>query len=132
MQLEFEVSTILSAPPSVVYRAWLTSHTHAAMTGGGAQVSNEVGGRFEAWDGYISGQNLALEPDHVIIQSWRTIEFQESEEDSRVEIRLDNHPEGTHLTLRHTHLPAHGEQYRQGWEDHYFGPMRTYFGGKEV
>ena len=127
MELAFEVSTRFGVSPEVVYHAWLNSKQHSEMTGGAASVSDEIGGRFEAWDGYISGTNLALEPGRRIVQSWRTVEFQESEGNSQVEILLTEIPGGTELTLRHTQLPPHGEQYRQGWEDHYFTPMRAWF-----
>ncbi len=127
MSIEFTVSTVLPAAPYVLYAAWLDSEQHSAMTGGQAEVSAQVGDQFNAWDGYISGQNLQLEPEKRIVQAWRTVEFSESEPDSRVEIVFEPHEEGTRLTLHHTNLPPHGEQYQQGWIDNYFEPMRQYF-----
>jgi len=98
------------------------------MTGGKAKVSAKVGESFQAWDGYITGKNLILEPGKRIVQSWRTSEFKDSEEDSQIELSLEPVKEGTKLTLRHTNLPANGEQYEQGWVDNYFAPMKAYFG----
>ena len=51
------------------------------MTGSPAIVDPEIGGAFEAWDGYISGRTLSLEPGRRIVQSWRTSEFAEDEGD---------------------------------------------------
>jgi hypothetical protein len=34
---------------------------------------------------------------------------------------------GTRLTLKHTNLPDHGMQYKDGWVEHYFEPMKAYF-----
>lgn len=127
MSLEFELSTIIPASPDEIYHAWLDSAIHAAMTGGGAEVSDQVGGLFEAWDGYISGTNLELEPGRRILQAWRTVEFASDEEDSRLEVLLEPAEGGTKLTLRHSQLPPHGEQYEQGWIDSYFEPMKAYF-----
>lgn len=127
MALKFEVSTTLPRSPKEVYDAWLDSESHSKMTGAKAKVSAKVGGEFQAWDGYISGKNLTLEPGKRIVQSWRTVEFDDSEEDSQIEITFEPAIKGTKLTLRHTNLPAHGEQYRQGWVDSYFDPMRKYF-----
>jgi hypothetical protein len=31
------------------------------------------------------------------------------------------------ITLRHTNLPAHGMQYKQGWLESYFEPMAEFF-----
>lgn len=129
MAIEFEVFTLLPAPPEAIYEAWLNSEGHTKMTGGEAKVSSEVGGEFEAWDGYIRGRNLELEYGKRIVQSWRTAEFADGEADSRIEITFDREGDGTKVTLRHTNLPAHGEQYEQGWVDNYFEPMKEYFEG---
>jgi len=127
MAIEFEVSALIPASPEVVYEAWLDSEGHTKMTGGEAKVSSEVGGEFEAWDGYIQGRNLELEYGKRIVQSWRTSEFADDEADSRIEITFDREGDGTKVTLRHTNLPPHGEQYEQGWVDSYFVPMQEYF-----
>ncbi len=129
MSIEFEISDIFSATPEQVYDAWLDSEGHSKMTGGAAEASAQVGGEFSAWDGYISGKNLELEPGKRILQSWRTQEFQESDADSELEITLKGVPEGTKLTLKHTKLPEHGMQYKDGWGEHYFEPMKAYFQG---
>jgi len=125
--MEFEVSAIIASPPQEVYDAWLDSRAHSKMTGGKAKVSDKVGGNFKAWDGYISGRNLELEPGKRILQTWRTVDFADSEEDSQIEILFEATKGGTKLTLRHTKLPPHGETYQQGWVDNYFEPMRAFF-----
>ena len=124
---EFTVSTELNASPQEVYHAWLDSSQHAAMTGGAAEVNDQVGATFSAWDGYISGVNLELEEGSRILQSWRTVEFTDEEIDSHIEVRFESTERGTRLTLRHWDLPTHGDQYESGWEDNYFAPMRAYF-----
>ena len=126
--LEFEVSAVIPATPEELYRAWLDSELHTAMTGGEAVVSAELGGEFSAWDGYISGSNLELTPAERIVQSWRTMEFDDNEGDSRVTISFAVVEGGTQITIVHADLPPHGTQYIQGWEDHYFTPMCAYFG----
>ena len=128
MSRDFEVSIALPASPQEVYEAWLDSKGHSKMTGAKAKVSNKAGGTFEAWDGYISGKNLILDPGKRIVQACRTVEFADDEEDSQIDITFALAATGTKLTLKHTRLPAHGEQYRQGWVDNYFDPMKVYFG----
>jgi activator of HSP90 ATPase len=88
-----------------------------------------VGGEFEAWDGYIRGSNLELDDAKRIVQSWRTLEFNDDEPDSRLEILLEPVGNQTKLTLRHTGLPPNGGQYEQGWVENYFEPMKEYFTG---
>lgn len=127
--MELEVSAVIPASPQVLYDAWLDGEGHARMTGAAATGKAEVGAPFTAWDGYISGTNLELEPGRRIVQAWRTTQFAAHEGDSRVEVVLEPVEGGTRVTVRHGDLPDHGEQYRQGWEDHYFTPMRACFTG---
>ena len=127
MKVEFEVSDIISATPDQIYAAWLDSNEHSEMTGSPAIISSVVGGKFSAWDGYIHGTNLELEPSKRILQLWRTNEFEDSAEDSLLEILFDSVEYGTSIMIRHTQLPEHGMQYQQGWRDAYFTPMKAYF-----
>ena len=131
MPESFEVSAVLPASPQQLYLAWLSSDEHTAFTGGGAEVDPRVGGRFTAWDGYIEGKTLELEPHRRIVQTWRTAEFPEGSEDSRLEVRLEEADGGTKITLVHTNIPdGQGEDYRHGWLGNYFDPMQEYFSGQ--
>jgi len=127
MNINFEISAVIDASPQQIYEAWLDSDQHSAMTGGEAFVTNSIGDSFDAWDGYIEGKNIELKKDEAIIQHWRTSEFDVSDDDSLLEILLEEHSEGCILTIKHSHLPAHGMQYKQGWIDNYFNPMTAYF-----
>ena len=129
MKSRFSLKAHFAVKPEVLYRAWLSSKGHSEMTGSVAKVQARVGGQFSAWDGYITGRTLELQPPSRIVQAWRTGEFAESDPDSRVEIVLENAHGGTSLTLTHTDIPeGQAESYRTGWEEWYFGPMREYFG----
>ena len=125
--MEFTLKTIIDASAESIYNAWMDSKKHSAMIGSTANISAVIGAGFDAWDGYIEGVNIELELNRRIVQTWRTSEFEDDEPDSKVEILLKENGGKTELTLIHTNLPAHGEQYIQGWEDFYFQPMKEYF-----
>jgi activator of HSP90 ATPase len=128
MKNGFTLSETIHAMPADIYAAWLSSEGHAAMTGSPAQVDGKVGGKFNAWDGYIFGKTLELTPNQHIVQTWRTSEFPEDAPDSHVEVLLENVAEGAKITLIHRDMPEDQvDSYRQGWEDFYFKPMKEYF-----
>ncbi len=54
------------------------------MIEGEAKCSNQEGGKFTAWDGYIAGKNIQLITNKKIIQIWRTSEFNDNDEDSEL------------------------------------------------
>ena len=129
----FELVTTLPAPPDRVYEAWLDPDEHAAFTGGVAAIEATAGGAFTAWDGYIRGTTLELDPARRIVQSWRTTDFTDDDGDSRVTVTLEPDGGGTRLTLAHTDIPeGQGERYAQGWRDYYFESMADYFGDTDA
>ncbi|MEX1189627.1 MAG: SRPBCC domain-containing protein [Bacteroidia bacterium] len=125
--MEFTLNAEFDVSPKQLFQAWLSSKAHTEMTGGKAKINNKQGASFSAWDGYIKGKNLIIEPFSRIIQSWRTSDFDESEEDSQVELLLLEKDSGTRLTLIHKNLGVDGEKYKSGWIDNYFKPMQDYF-----
>jgi len=65
---------IIPADPEEVYEAFMDARRHSDFTGSKATCNPKVGGRFTAWDGYISGKNLELEKGKRIVQEWTTTE----------------------------------------------------------
>ncbi len=75
--------------------------------------------------------NLMLDPGRRIVQAWRTTRFTADDPDSQIEVLLEPAPEGSKLTLHHTNIPdGHTGYQNGGWQEHYFEPMKRYFGGK--
>ncbi len=128
MSESLKVSTVLPASAQQVYTAWLDSQAHGQFTGSPAEIDAQVGGLFTAWDGYIQGKTLEMEPYHRIFQTWRTDEFPDGSQDSFLEVLIEAADGGAKITLVHTLIPdGQGEQYKQGWLDYYFAPMEEYF-----
>lgn len=126
--MKFQLKESVPGKPAEIYNAWLDSKGHSKMTGSPAKVSDKKGESFTAWDGYISGENVELVPNKKIVQHWRTTEFAEDDEDSLLEITFKEKNGETEITIKHSNLPEHGMQYKQGWIDSYITPMRKYFG----
>jgi activator of HSP90 ATPase len=131
MAFAFTLTDIIPATPGQIYDAWLDSRGHTAMTGSAAEAATIAGASFTAWGGYISGRNLMLEPERRIVQAWRTTRFTTDDSDSQIEVLLEPTAQGTKLTLHHTNVPDGHTGYQDGgWQEHYFEPMKRYFGGK--
>jgi activator of HSP90 ATPase len=131
MTYDFEVSGVVPAPADAVYRAWLSSDEHTAMTGGAATIDPSEGGEFTAWDGYINGKNLELEPFTRIVQSWRTAQFSDEDPDSRIEVTFEPVEDGTLVRVRHSGVPSDQLGYENGgWQKSYFDPMSSYFANR--
>ena len=73
------VFDIFPVSPKRLYEAWLSSIEHSAFTNSEAKIDPRVGGEFSAWDGYITGTTVSLEPYSRIVQNWRTTDFAEGD-----------------------------------------------------
>jgi uncharacterized protein YndB with AHSA1/START domain len=124
------LSAFFPVSPERLYRAWLDGLEHSKMTGGVATVDQRVGGRHTAWDGYIEGEILELDPTRRFVQTWRSTDFPADSAPSRLEVELVPEGVGTRVELLHSEIPeGQGTMYRSGWYDNYFTPMRSYFQG---
>ncbi len=131
MTYDFEVSGTMSASCEDVYRAWLSSEEHTAMTGGDAVIDPTVGGAFTAWGPYITGTTLELEPFYRIVQSWRTERFTGADEDSQIEVTFEPVGDETLVTIRHSNVPSEHRGYEDGgWQKSYLDPMKDYFSSR--
>ena len=111
-----------------IYDAMLSGPKHSKMTGGKATAGTNVGDKFTAWDGYIWGENLELEPAKRIVQSWTTGEFPPNAPASHLEWTFLERDGGTEVTMIHSGMPAdQGASYEKGWVDFYWTPMKAYF-----
>jgi Uncharacterized conserved protein len=119
-------SVTFKAPPHAVYEALMDSKKHAAFTAGKASISRVVGGKFSAYDDYITGKNVELVPDKKIVQDWRAVDWPEGYL-SRVTFKLTTVPNGTRLDFTHSHIPdGTEEEFKHGWIDNYWEPMKRY------
>ena len=128
MSDSIKLTLTLPTDPKTLYNAWLNSETHSAFTNSAATIEKKVGSTFSAHDGYITGTNELLHMNKRIVQTWRTTDFTEENEDSTLEVIFEKVEKGTKITLKHSNLPQDtGKTYRKGWRDYYFKPMKEYF-----
>jgi len=119
------------ASPQEVYRAFVSSKEHTEFTGSEAKCSARVGGRFTAWRKYISGKNIKLVKDKMIVQESRTSEWPEGYEPSILKISLKKKGGGTQLSMSQSRVPASQvDRYDKGWYESYWEPLKRFFRAK--
>ncbi len=124
-------SVAIRATPVEVYDALVNAKKHAAFTGAKATSSNKEGGKFTAWDGYITGKYLILTPGRKIVAEWSTREWPSEYPPSLIEFTFERAESGMRLTMVQSQVPAvQAPNYRQGWKDYYWAPLKRYFAGK--
>jgi uncharacterized protein YndB with AHSA1/START domain/GNAT superfamily N-acetyltransferase len=118
---------VFAATPEELFRAFAQPRIHSAFTGAAATGRTRAGARFTAWDGYITGKTLEVEPGRRIVQEWRTTEWPEGAAPSHLELSFFDHPRGVRVALRQTDVPrTQAGAYRSGWNDYYWKPLRAW------
>jgi uncharacterized protein YndB with AHSA1/START domain len=131
---KLEVTTITQkilipkVSPKQVYEAYVDPKIHSEFTGSEATGKPVVGGKFTAWDEYISGKFLELEEGKRVVQEWISTDFPEGYPSSKLELTFSAVPKGTEITMVHSDVPKEQEdETAEGWTEFYWEPMKKYF-----
>lgn len=120
----YKIMIKFHAEPSEVYEVLMDSQKHAKFTGAPAEISTKTGGKFSLLGGYITGVNLELKKNKLIVLKWRAKPWHERHF-SRVMFRIKPDDVGTKMSFYHTWIPQDEyESIKAGWEKHYWEPMK--------
>jgi activator of HSP90 ATPase len=117
--------------PAELYELFMNSAKHSAATGMPAKISRKVGGRWSAFGGMIHGKTLALVPNKMIVQMWRSTGWKKRDPDSILVAQFEKSASGgATVYLTHTGVPEHDHKgVTQGWIKYYWDPWRKYLEG---
>ena len=121
---------ILKVSPKQVYEAYVDPKKHSEFTDSKATGKPVVGGKFTAWDGYISGKFLELEEGKRVVQEWTSTDFPEGYPPSTLELTFCEVPKGTEteITMVHSNVPKEqADEVAEGWTEFYWNPLKEYF-----
>jgi activator of HSP90 ATPase len=130
---------IFKAARSKVFEALMNSHQFDAitrlsdaatlLTAANAKptaISQEVGGSFTLFGGYVTGRNVEIVPDERLVQVWRAGSWPQGCH-SIVRFVLTANDTETRLALDHRGFPdGQGVHLAPGWHSHYWEPMTKF------
>lgn len=113
-----------------LYRTYMSSREHSAAINAPASISPEIGGSFKIFgDDGLSGRNLAIVPDKLVVQAWRARAWLQDDPDSTLILMFEDGVSGASIQLVHANVPAHAYQrvnpeawnrtYWQRWKEHF-------------
>ncbi|MDA4128417.1 MAG: SRPBCC family protein [Thaumarchaeota archaeon] len=111
------------ADPHDVYELLMDFELHSKFTGSKATINREIGGKVEAYDGYLEGSNKELIPDKKIVQKWRGSDWPE-DWCSTATFQFKKAPKGTKMIFVQTGVPDNEYQSTsEGWVEYYWERM---------
>jgi uncharacterized protein YndB with AHSA1/START domain len=131
---KLEVTTITQkvlipkVSPKQVYDAYVDAKKQSEFTGSEATGKPVVGGKFTAWDQYISGKFLELDEGKRVVQEWISTDFPDGSQPSRLELIFCEVPKGTQIVMVHSNVPTEiADDAAEGWTEFYWSPLKEYF-----
>jgi activator of HSP90 ATPase len=90
------------------------------------EISPHVGGPFALFGGYITGRQIELLPDEIIVQAWRVGSWGRGVYSiARFELTVQGG--STKIIFDHTGFPnGEAEHLASGWQEHYWDPLAKY------
>jgi activator of HSP90 ATPase len=127
-----QTASFARVAPADLYELFMDSAKHSAATGMPAKASRKVGGKWSAFGGMILGKTLALVPDRMIVQAWRSSAWKKTDPDSVLVVRLEKTRNGAAVHLAHVGVPRYDHKgVTQGWIKYYWQPWRKYLKGRK-
>lgn len=115
-----------------LYNIYMDAKKHSASIGAPVSIQKKEGTKYTAHGSYITGKNLQLVKDKMIVQSWRSSDFKKADLDSILILLFEEKSKDAILTMVHANLPDHQyQQIKDGWNEFYWKPWKIYLAGKK-
>lgn len=119
--------------PAALYSIYMNGEKHTVATGAPADITDKEGSNFSAHSGYITGKNLQLIKDKLILQAWRAQSWSSNDVDSTFIIYLEPKGKDTLLHAIHANVPDDAfDGLNSGWHKMYWEPFRLYLAGTPI
>ena len=127
MARTIQLAASLPAAPDRLFDMYLDPTQHAAFTGSPVEISPVSGAPFRAFNNVLSGQILQVVPKRLIVQSWRSPHWGESDLDSTLILTFLPEEGGGRIELVQVNVvDTDFAGVCHGWEKFYWRPWRAY------
>ena len=125
MRSVIQQTVLLPASPEALFDMYIDPAKHAAITGAQVTISAQPGTPFAAFDGGLSGTTLCVAAPRLIVQSWRSGNFLDTDPDSTLILSFSAHGGQGRIELIHLDVPEQDFQgVTEGWELDHWTPWR--------
>ncbi len=127
MAFDLSLEFILSGKPERVMELLTDPVLIRKWSGEAAVLEAKSGGRFEMFDGWVSG--VVLKTGKLELSyTWKASDWPEETKPSEVHYLLKKDEAGTKVILHHTGFPNEKEMdsHKSGWTDFFFDPMEDF------
>ena len=127
MAFDLALEFILSGKPERVMQLLTDDRLIRKWSGGEAILENKVGGKFEMFDGWVTGE-VTKSGGNELAYTWKASDWSADAKPSEVHYLLKPDEAGTKVVLKHTGFPNEKERdsHKSGWTDFFFDPLEDF------
>jgi activator of HSP90 ATPase len=113
--------------PSVLFELYLNAKKHALVTAAPAVISTREGTNFSLQAGHITGKNLQLIKNKLIVQSWRASDWKAEDIDSTVIMHFKPKGKDVILYFVQGNVPnKYVNSINKAWKKSYWKPWKKH------
>jgi activator of HSP90 ATPase len=86
-------------------------------------ISAKEGATFSCFNGNVTGKNLLIIPNKMIVQSWRGNVWEKTDMDSVLTLVFSDVKGGAQIHMVHSHTP---DQFTERWKEFYWQPLKEF------
>ncbi len=126
---EINLRYIIYGSPLDVFKALTDEEEIRKWSKAQGKLSQESGGVFEWFDGWVKGEVLEVKAPSLLIFTWKPSEWDKNTSFSQVKLEINRHQAGSLVGVNHTGFPNETEleKHEAGWIDYVFEPLNEYF-----
>lgn len=118
--VEFE-----NATTEELFDILMNSRKRSQIINADVQIGRQEGEPFTVFDGMVTGKNLKIVPNELVVQTWRGNVWEEGDLDSILMIVFTATGSGARIDLVHANVPDQFVE-QEKWEELYWKPMKAY------
>ena len=114
-----------------LFEIMMDPRKHSEITKAEVRISRGEGDSFSAFNGMVTGKNLCIVPNKMLVQSWRGNVWKEHDLDSIVIMIFTSTQRGAKIDLIHANAPDQFVKVEK-WRELYWDPMKAYLSAKSA
>lgn len=119
-----QIISFKDTTPEELFDIFLDAKKHSEILGGAeVKITNQEGDKFTCMDGHITGKNLMIIPNRMIVQSWRGNVWEKDDLDSILVLVFSKTKNEAQIRMMHANTP---DQFTELWDRFYWQPMKAY------
>ncbi len=109
--------------PETLFDIFTNPEKHGEILGADVIISAKEGAEFSCFNGNVTGKNLLVIPNKMIVQSWRGNVWKKNDVASILTLVFSAVKGGAEIYMVHNNTPG---QFVEQWDAFYWKPIKRY------